>query len=119
MSCAMVVILATTCNDGGQRPCDRKTPRAYMDDEDADSTESTCEVILKSERRVIPKTLIESTLSASGMTWGTKMPLRPLLIITISRVFDLLSRRFFILAQVEMFSYSSVAVCKWEEPINK
>src|SRR5688572_25617085 len=104
MSCAMVVILATTCSDGGQRPCDRKIPRAYMDDKDAAITESTCEVILRSERWVIPKTLIASTLSASGMTWGTEMPLRPLLIMTISRVFDLLSRRVFILAQVEMFS---------------
>ena len=75
----------------------------------------------KSELRVIPSTLIVSTLSASCMTIGRPIddPLKPLFEKIISRVLDGFNFRLLVFAQDATGSYSSAAVPILDDPTNK
>src|SRR6218665_74231 len=87
ISDAMFVALATLCDCGGGKPCERKTLRAYMEEAQEAKTCSMCALMPRSELISTPKTLSVVTRTAPwiiGLLGG--MTLRRALIKTISFV---------------------------------
>ena len=93
---ATVVVLATRCENWGQRPWLRRTRKAYIEEAQDDSTWSRWAVILRSWVITTPITWRESTRSAPrmmGEVGGWNRPWPPFLKTINSLVFAGFSRR--------------------------